>query len=206
MGLEAESWASRRPQANQSAFMLELDIFRGTRNYLRAADIMAAIPLPQETLSFQFFFRQVAIAPGIWARRGENSADPAATLSLKLPHTTENWAFHTYAHLPARHTENIDETAMLESVRLYADRAICALSDQFTLWDQIVATARAGGQVVFPGSEWILVYVGGNRHALRKSLLNSELELTINRRRGSLVELSFAIDDNPAGQVGIAQR
>jgi hypothetical protein len=167
---------------------------------------MAAIPLPQETISFQFFFRQVAMAPGKWARRVANSCDPATTLSLRLPQATENWAFHTDPHLPARHAENIDESAMLESVRLHADRAICALSDQYTLWDQIVATARAGGQVVFPGSEWILVYVGGNRHAVRKSLANSELELTISRRRGRLVELNFAIDNNPAGHVGIAQK
>ena len=186
--------------------MFELDEFRGTRSYLRAADMMAVIPLPQETVSFQFFFRQVATLPGRWEPRAAGDEAPAATLSLRLSDANQNWDFRTHPDLTARRAADIDETAILKNLRLQKDRAVCVLTDQFTLWDQIVAAARAGGEVVFPGYEWILVYVGGNRNAVRKSLANLELELTISRRRGRLVELSFAIDNTPAGHVGIAPK
>ena len=186
--------------------MFEFNSFRGARSYLRAADIMAAIPLPEETLSFQFFFRQVATVPGVWVRQGVDRRDPAATLSLKLPERTDFWEFHTDPRVTARRTENIDKSAILTNLQLQTDRAVCALTDQYSLWDQIVAAARAGGEVVFPGYEWILVHVGGNANAVRKSYNNRELELTIARRRGRLVELNFAIDGKPAGRVGIVPK
>jgi hypothetical protein len=178
--------------------------FRGSRNYLRAADLLAAAPLGCDLASFYFFARAVAHHPGYW--RSGAAVDAAATLTIRRVSGTEEWAFTTDSELPVLdRLPDIDETRVLTNPKLGNDRLTAELDDIHSLWDHLVAAARYGGTTYFPGARWYLAYLRGTGRCV-EPVAGRELALTIGRRRGRFIELNFFIDGAPAGVLGLIQR
>jgi hypothetical protein len=194
---EHETMQNRNPS-------LVVDSFRGSRNYLRAADMLAAAPLARDLASFYFFARAVAHQPGYW--RPGAAVDAAATLTIRRVSGAEEWAFTTDSELSVTNLlPDIDETRVLINPKLRNDRLTAELDDIHSLWDHLVAAARYGGTTYFPGVRWYLAYLRGTDRCVQP-VAGRELALTIGRRRGQFIELNFSIDGAPAGVLGLIQR
>jgi len=183
---------------------LVVDSFRGSRNYLRAADLLAAAPLDGDLVSFYFFARSVAHHPGYWHPGG--AEDAAATLTIRRPEGAEEWAFTTDSNRPVMtRRPDIDEARVLINPKLRNDRLTADLDDLHSLWDHLVAAARYGGSTYFPGARWYFAYVRGSRRCV-EPVAGRELALTIGRQRMQFLELNFSIAGAHAGVLGLIQR
>ena len=192
--------------------LLRVDYFRGNRDYLRAADVLAAAPFETAPDSFQFFFKKIARHPGEWKRSGgspESSGKQvsAATLAITRDQQKERWGFliDEFSTIVKR-AENIDEHSILTDNQLIGEEFICLLTGPFSIWDFIVAAARAGGKQFFPDTQWYLTYIKGNRNCFPAQLEGQPLILRLGRRRGSFVEIKFAVGGLDAGELGLIQK
>lgn len=195
-----------------AGYLHRVDYFRGSRDYLRAADVLAAAPFVRAPDSFQFFFKKIARHPGEWKRSGgpPESSDKhtsAATLAITRDLQKERWDFLIDESITIdKWAENIDEHSILTDNQLIGEQFICHLTGHFSLWDFIVAAARAGGKQFFPDTQWYLTYIKGNRNCFPARLEGQPLILRLGRRRGSFVEIKFAVGYLDAGELGLIQK
>jgi hypothetical protein len=185
----------------------KVDFFRGPRDYLRAADLINAAPVPADAIWLDLRYRAMARHPGRWRRLDSEGFAPGAgtvaTLVTACPSHREHWGFvvdrssQVINLLP-----DVDESAMLHDIVLSDEGLLSRLEPSFSLWDQLIAAARAWAMRRFPGRHWYIVRLTVNRHALRPPPRTTRLDLTSARRRNRFLELRFELDGAPAGRLG----
>jgi hypothetical protein len=196
-------------EVEQGSFVV--DFFRGPRDYLRAADLIEAAPIPADVLSFDLRLKAVASHPGQWRRddpaRPAPAMNIAATLALACLSHQEHWAFVVDTSVQVnKHLPDIDESAILPDIVLANGRLRSPLRQDFSFWDQLIAAARAGGEQLFPGCRWYLVRIEANEHVLHPPPGLLELGVTLGRRRNRFLELHFDLDGMSAGRLGLMLR
>ena len=77
---------------------LSLSYSRGSRDYIRAADILAAAPLNRGETFYQCSFKSIVHNPGWWQLVGKDGHDTSnlqigAELVLTFPSNKERWRF-----------------------------------------------------------------------------------------------------------------
>jgi hypothetical protein len=184
-----------------------VDFFRGPRDYLRASDLINAAPLHTEAIWFDLRYRAMARHPGRWCRLDPEGfatdAGTVATLVTACPSHLEHWSFVVDRSVQVTNLlPDVDETAMLSDIALLDDGLLSRLQPSFSLWDQLIAAARAWAMHHFTGRRWYIVRLTVNRHALQPPPGTIRLGLTPGRRHGRFLEIHFDLDGAPAGRLG----
>ena len=183
-----------------------VDFFRGNRDYLRAADVLAAAPFETPPDSFRFFFKRIARHPGAWKKlvsphSSAGTPKAAAALTMTLGQRMERWDFVIdEPALTCVRTSDIDETSILADIRVTGDEFFCTLVGGYSLWDFTVAAARAG---FFRDRQWYLAYIMGNQKCFPPELEGLPLTLRLGRRRTDFTEFDFDLANMPAGKLGV---
>lgn len=189
-----------------------VDFFRGKRDYLRAADVLSAAPFETIPDSFQFFFKKVARQSGEWKRQviaqgSDAIPTSAASLTMTFAQHKEKWDFIIdEPGLITKRTLDIDEDSLFSDIRLTEEELVCTLAGAFSLWDFLVAAARAGGLHFFPNTQWYLPYITGNQDCFPAQLEGLSLTLRLGRRRAGFVEINFAFGNRTAGKLGLFRK
>jgi|GEM_PF-4593663 len=184
---------------------MKVDYVRGARAYIRAADMIAGAPVLPEATQLHFTFRHLMREPGVWIET--RAADASATLTARTPGGIRTWSFTAdAAGTKLRRMPDIDEDGLVRGVALAGDRLTCRLQGDGTVWDQIVAATRIGGEKLFPGTQWYLIYLQINGAPPRQAAEGATLELKLGRRKGQILELSYDLDGRATGRIGLFPR
>lgn len=194
------------PQGNR------VDSFRGKRDYIRAADLLAAAPLTPAPVSLRFFMHRLTAHPGQWTLV-DRSFIPAAgqevvaDLTLTFRDRIQKWGFLVDAtRVIEKRIADIDEQTLSAGIRISEARSTVTMSDEFNVWEYMVASARVGGRLFFPGEEWLFAYVSAKYELIPAEIGGRRMHMTIGRTRGRFIDLDVSIDDARIGAIGVCRR
>ncbi|MBI1218200.1 MAG: hypothetical protein GC186_06590 [Rhodobacteraceae bacterium] len=185
--------------------MTSLDFTRGARGYLRAADMLAVAPIPDEATGFEVRFREPITTAGHWCpAAGRASAEAVATLSVARPGGTDPWLFlPDPGNRPLRSLEEVPELEFTSAATMTSGGLLCRLAGGVGFWDQLIAFIRVGGQALYPERRWQVAALALSCWPLPPVLADRMLSLQIARSRGAYVTLRFALDGCEHGTVGL---
>ncbi len=189
-----------------------LDAFRGKRDYIRAADLLAVAPLDPAPLSLRFFMHEITSHPGKW-RLTQKDFTPApgekivADLTLSFRDRVEKWGFLVDCTQQIhRWIADIDEQSLVASIRIDERWPVVTMTDDFNLWEYMVASARVCGSIFAPGAEWLFVYLSMRFELIPQAISGRRMGMSRGRTRGRFVELNIRIDDATIGAIGVCRR
>jgi hypothetical protein len=184
--------------------MNELDFTRGTRDYLRAADLIEVAPLSADLLRFEMRFLKPGHHAGEWlpSATGDIPDNAVARLVVLRPQQSETWVFVPQAGATElQRIEDLNEAEIIAPGQLLNGRYYTALTDRAAFWDQLIVQIREGGEQVMPGRHWYVASVTVTRWPLPRALASHRLSLGIHRQRRLYLELALDLDDQPFGKV-----
>lgn len=186
--------------------MNELYFTRGTRNYLRAADLLKVAPLSADLLRFEMRFLKPGHHAGEWVQSPSDEilGDAIARLVVlrPQPQSPETWAFIPHAaDTELQMIEDLDEAEIVAPGEMRDGRYHSSLTDQAAFWDQLIAQIRVGGEQVMPGRRWYVASVAVTRWPLSQEIASHRLSLGIKRQRRLFLDLALDLDDQPFGRV-----
>jgi hypothetical protein len=185
-----------------------VEAFRGDRDYLRAADLLAVAPLEPRPSSVRFFMHKLAVNPGEWRKDFTGLApshreESVADLKLAFADRIEQWSFVVDVARPIeRRVAEVDRAALAAGTIVSNGRSFVTMSDAFNIWEYIIASGRRFS----PGREWLFAYFLARFDLFPKTTSGHILEAGIGRRRGGFIELELAIDGHRVGAVGVCRR
>jgi hypothetical protein len=189
-----------------------VDAFRGRRDYVRAADLLAAAPLDPAPISLRFFMHEITAHPGQWRPtpgdfRPAPGAKIAADLTLTFRDRVEKWGFLVdRMRLIEKRIADIDEQSLAAGIRINEGRSTVTMTDEFNIWEYIVASAREGGRLFFPGDEWLFAYVSARCELIPRMLGGRLMSVEIGRTRGRFIDLEVRVDEVRIGSIGVCRR
>lgn len=189
-----------------------VDTFRGKRDYIRAADLLAAAPLMPVPVSLRFFMHKLTAHPGQWTLIGRSFApatgeEIVADLGLTFRDRVEKWGFLVdTTRLIEKRSADIDEQSLSAGIEISDDQSAVTMSCEFNIWEYMVASARVGGLLFFPGEEWLFAYVSAKCELIPASIEGRQLRMRMGRSRGKFIELEARIEDALIGTIGVCRR
>lgn len=184
--------------------MNELDFTRGTRDYLRAADLLKVAPLSADLLKFEMRFLKPGHYAGEWlpSATGDIPDNAVAKLVSLRPQKSETWVFVPQACVTElKRIEDLNEVEIVAPGQLRNGRYHAALTDRAAFWDQLIAQIRLGGEQVMPSRRWYVASVTVTRWPLPQGLASHRLSLGIRRQRRLYLDLMLDLDEQPFGKV-----
>ena len=185
--------------------MTTVNFTRGSRSYLRAADMLAVAPVPPTATSFEVRFRKLITQAGYWRQSdGFANDDILAELKLAAPFGPQTWVFVPDPQVGSLQVlQEVAEEEFVSSAVLRDGQFLCPLVDGVGFWDQLIAIIRCGGASVYPGRRWQVAALGLTRWPLPDALAGRIMSLEILRTRGPLVALRFGLDGASYGTVSL---
>jgi hypothetical protein len=186
------------------ARMNELDFTRGTRDYLRAADLLKAAPLSADLLKFEMRFLKPGHHAGAWlsSSSSEIPENAVARLIIRRPQHSETWIFVPNTTVrKLQRIEDLDEDEIVAPGQLLNGRYQAVLTNRAEFWDQLIAQIRMGGEQVKPGRRWYVASITAVRWPLPQELYSHLLSISIQRERAIFLNLTVNLDDKPFGNV-----
>src|SRR4029079_14155266 len=179
---------------NPTSVSRRVDAFRGKRDYIRAADLLAAAPLDPAPISFRFFIHEITAHPGEWRPttsdfRLVTAQKIVADLTLTFRDRVEKWGFLVDCmRLIEKRIVDIDEQSLAAVLRITDGRSSVTMTDEFNIWEYIVVSAREIGRVLFPGDEWLIAYVWARCEHIPQALAGRLISVALGRTRGRFLE------------------
>jgi len=185
--------------------MTSVHFTRGTRSYLRAADMLAVAPVTPAATAFDVRFRKVITQAGFWRKpSGVGAADILAELTITDPSGSDVWVFVPDLQVARLQVlQDVPEAEFVSSAVLRDGRFVCPLVGTVGFWDQLIGIIRCGGASVYPGRRWQVAALSVGLWPLPQSLAGRTLSLEIARSRGPLVALRFGLDGISYGTVSL---
>ena len=184
--------------------MNELYFTRGTRDYLRAADLLRVAPLSADLLRFEMRFLKSGNHAGEWVHSSSDEipGDAVARLVVLRPHHPETWVFVPYAvATKLQLIEDLDEAEIVAPGEMRDGRYHSTLTDRAAFWDQLIAQIRFVGEQVLPGRRWYVASVAVTHWPLPQEIDSHRLSLGIQRQRRLFLKLELELDDQPFGRI-----
>ena len=201
-----------------------VDWLRGSRDYVRIADVLAVAPVPPGTQRLELFFHAVTNCRGRWMPLEEAeglraSEEVVASLKVINPNGTRKWSFVVDRSAPiTSRIADFDEDRLTSCVAVEerlnsgvalpgADRRTAlVMTGEVNIWEHIVASAKALGLVVYPDVRWYVLYIRADIGGLPRVIAGRTLTMWLRRMRQAIYELEFAIDGTTLGTIGVCDR
>ena len=185
--------------------MTTVNFTRGSRSYLRAADMLAVAPVPATATGFDVRFRKLISQAGYWRPMASlDGSEILAELKLSAPSGPQSWVFVPDAQGASLNVlQDLPEEEFVSAAELRDGQFLCPLVEAVGFWDQLIGIIRCGGASVYPGRKWQVAALGVTRWPLPAMLAGRILSLEILRSRGPLVTLRFGLDGTNFGTVSL---
>ena len=175
-----------------------IDIRRGDRAYLRAADIIAAAPRYALRGPVRFRFQRVADRAGRWVSGA--SGDEAATMAARSSGGIE-WGFRLeQPALPLRPAADLDKQALLRGA-IHGSGAHCRIHEPAMVWDQIILLVRSRWEGDFPAGRWAVACIDFFDWPVAPPPPGALLSVDRAKLRRRALEVDFAFDGKPVGSM-----
>jgi hypothetical protein len=189
-----------------------VDWIRGERDYVRAADLLNAAPLPSDSKRIEFSIRAPTVCRGRWlpADRQRRMAPPdeiVARLRTWTPREAQRWDFVVNNRLPiTKRLDDSTEQSIMRAVSFHPHGVETEMTGAFGLWDHVVVATKALGLRRYPGISWYLAYVLADLGQMPRPMAGRRLTVRLRRVRLAFHEFEFAIDGAVLGLVGARER
>lgn len=185
-----------------------VDWLRGCRDYIRAADVLAVAPVFPGSQKLEFFFRSKTKYRGSWLPAAEtkilnDGEEIVANLSISAANGARKWCFVVNKFLPiTKRLPDLAEDRITSAVKIDDGKSFLLMTDDFNVWEHIIASAKSLGLILFPDLRWYVVYVKADLARFPRDISGRTLNMQIYRRRLTILELAFAIDGTTLGTIG----
>lgn len=180
-----------------------VDIRRGARDYVRAADIIAAAPQTVCHGPAQFRFHRATTRAGRWTPADTVTDQSLCTASLVFPDGgAARWMFELAdPAIPLRALADLDRAALLREAFHDHDGVAAALLDPALLWDQYVLLTRDRWQALFPSGSWSVAAVDVPYWPVPTQRPGAGLHVRMMKQRRRALQVALSIDGVEIGQM-----
>ena len=189
-----------------------VDWLRGSRDYVRVADVLAVAPVPPGSERLELFFHAATNCRGRWmpleeAESLRASDEVVASLKVIDPKGTRKWSFVVDRSAPiTNRIADVDEDRMTSAVAVADRRTAVVMTGEDNIWEHIVASAKALGLVVYPEVRWYVLYIRADIGRFPPITAGRTMTMWLRRMRKAIFELEFAIDGATMGTIGVCDR
>lgn len=189
-----------------------VDWLRGSRDYVRIADVLAVAPIASGKEKLELRFRAATNYPGRWmpSEAGAGlapSEQVVATLKITDAQGARKWDFVVDTSSPiGKRLPDLGEDRLTDAVSVVGDRTTLTMSGQYDVWDHVIASAKALGAVLYPGVQWYVLYLKADLGAIPRATKGCVMNARRTRTRMGVDEVTFSIDGVAVGLLWACDR
>jgi hypothetical protein len=189
-----------------------VDWLRGSRDYVRIADVLAVAPISTGNEKLELRFHAATNCPGRWmpseAAAGPRSGKQVvATLKITDAQGARKWDFVVDTSSPiTKRLPDLGEDRLTAAVSVVDGRTSLTMLGQYDVWEHIIASAKALGAVLYPGVQWYVLYLKADLGAIPQATAGCVMNAQRTRTRMGVDEVTFSIDGASIGLLWACDR